>query len=504
MKIRTPTFPLRLLLFSLTLAGARTLLDTASAGVAVQAQAAAASITTPPPPLQIRVDPRVELLSLIFRLAGNPEYNQGKVPAYTQDVEKHFGKFRDHAAVKLAARLRKTHGVSYDACMSMAVHLQDTRELKLRVPLAPWPENLDRRWKPDDVASFLETTRRFVKDTSFQEFLEEHKSLFDETEARMKALMDKESHLEWFGDFFGGRAGANFTIALALLNGGGSYGARCAPASQRQDLYCVLGVWQTDGTGVPVFSRGIITTVVHEFGHSYANPIIERHLSELQSAGNELYRPMAKKMQSQAYGDGHTLLCESLVRACEVRYAARYEGEAAARATIQYNRGRGFLWTKELSDLLADYEAHRDQYPTLEAFAPRLVTFFKDYSNGFAEKQAALAAKRPKILWMSPTNGASLVDPGVTNFQVAFDRPMRDGSWALVGDRAQCPEGTAPPRYDSARKLWSVPVKLKPEFTYQFMLNADEFESFCSQEGVPLEPVPVKFTTGKMRAKTGP
>jgi hypothetical protein len=31
------------------------------------------------PSLQVKVDPRVELLSLIFRLAGNPEYSQGKV-----------------------------------------------------------------------------------------------------------------------------------------------------------------------------------------------------------------------------------------------------------------------------------------------------------------------------------------------------------------------------------------------------------------------------------------
>ncbi len=43
------------------------------------------------PALDVRVDPRVELFSVIFRLAGNPEYNQGKVASYVTDVEKHFG-----------------------------------------------------------------------------------------------------------------------------------------------------------------------------------------------------------------------------------------------------------------------------------------------------------------------------------------------------------------------------------------------------------------------------
>jgi hypothetical protein len=185
------------------------------------------------------------------------------------------------------------------------------------------------------------------------------------------------------------------------------------------------------------------------------------------------------------------------VRACEVRYAARYEGTAAARSSIAYQKGRGFLWTEELSNLLAQYEAHRDQYPTLEAFAPRLVDFFRNYSKGFAERQAALQAKRPKILWMTPTNGATQVNPSQTNLQVMFDRPMKAGSWALVGDPSQCPEGKDNPSYNAARTIWSVPVNLKPEFTYQFMLNSDGFDSFCSEEGVPLEPVAVTFTTGK-------
>ena len=68
------------------------------------------------------MDPRVELLSLIFRLAGNSEYNQARVKSYAEDVERQFGTFRGHPVVALATRLRNTQGVSYDACMGMAVH----------------------------------------------------------------------------------------------------------------------------------------------------------------------------------------------------------------------------------------------------------------------------------------------------------------------------------------------------------------------------------------------
>ena len=36
--------------------------------------------------LEVRMDPRVELMSLIFHLAGNPKYNQVKIPSYQKAV----------------------------------------------------------------------------------------------------------------------------------------------------------------------------------------------------------------------------------------------------------------------------------------------------------------------------------------------------------------------------------------------------------------------------------
>src|SRR5262249_1702982 len=46
--------------------------------------------------VDVTVDPRVELLSIIFHLAGNPEYNQAQVRSYADDVTTHFGPFKDH------------------------------------------------------------------------------------------------------------------------------------------------------------------------------------------------------------------------------------------------------------------------------------------------------------------------------------------------------------------------------------------------------------------------
>jgi hypothetical protein len=241
-----------------------------------------ASANSAPPSthqLKVVVDPRVELMSVIFRLAGNREYNQPRVESYAADADKQFGKFSDHEAVQMARELRNSQGVSYDAVASMAVHLTGVEDIKLKVPLNPWPDGLDKRWLQSDLDNFLAAAGRFVKDSSFHNFLDAHRPLYETTVSRMQALIDKDARLEWFDAYFGPRRNASFTVALGLLNGGSCYGPHFRSADGAEELYCILGVWQADTQGLPEFQRDALPTVVHEFCHSYANPLVDHHLA---------------------------------------------------------------------------------------------------------------------------------------------------------------------------------------------------------------------------------
>lgn len=468
-----------------------------SPGLAVAQSTMAAEAKPDERSLRVVVDPRVELMSIIFRLAGNPEYGKARVPSYADDVEEYFGKFRDHAVVRLARKLRATRGVSYDAVMSMAVHVTDAYALEEKVPFEPRPQGLDGRWRVEEAGLFLEDARQFVKETSFKEFVEAHGELYELSESRMRDVLDEHGHLEWFDEFFGERPQASFTVALGLLNGGQCYGPHCRTAEGAEELFCVLGVWKTDREGKPQFDRGMLDTVIHEFCHSYTNSIVDRHEAEFEPAGKKIFAHVESAMRRQAYGHWKTLVYESLVRACVIRYTRKYRGSPAARMAIQQEKMRQFLWTQELADLLGEYEADRDQYSTLDAFSPRIVAFFNQYAEKFADEQKALAAKRPKVVSITPANGATDVDPHLAAVKVVFDRPMQDRSWSMVGGGPHFPELAGEPAYDSTRTVWTVPVKLKPGWSYRFMLNSDRFQNFRSREGVPLAPVAVTFTTAK-------
>lgn len=55
-----------------------------------------------------RVDPR-ELMAILFRYAGNPEHDQCRLQPYSAGIERHFGPYRDHAAVALAPARSRHH-----------------------------------------------------------------------------------------------------------------------------------------------------------------------------------------------------------------------------------------------------------------------------------------------------------------------------------------------------------------------------------------------------------
>jgi uncharacterized protein DUF4932 len=460
-----------------------------SAALALASSPLAGDDAPKAPRVTARVDPAVELLSIVFRLAGNPEYSQGKVDAYTKAVEAQFGKLRDHAVVRHAASLRQRRGVSFDAVMGLAVHLDD--RFRPAEPLAK-AEGLDKRWPADELDAFVKELGAFAAAGRAPAFFEAQRPLYEKAEKRLQKVLDENVRFAWFEQFFGARPKARFVLEIGLLNGGANYGPHVRRADGTEELHCVLGAWKTDAAGDPQFDAGdVVSTIVHEFCHSYCNAIADAHEPELGPACQSLWPEVADEMARQAYGDWRTMMRESLVRACVVRYQAAAGGPDAAKREADEQVGRSFLWTGELAAALAEYEADRRTFPTLDAFMPRLAKVLGD----FAAARAQAHANEPKVLRLEPANLASDVDPALAAIVITFDREMADGCWAVVGGGPHYPKFAGRPHYDDAHRVLTVPVELQPDWSYEFWLNRGKFDSFQSADGVKLRSVHVTFTT---------
>jgi len=193
-----------------------------------------------------------------------------------------------------------------------------------------------------------------------------------------------------------------------------------------------------------------------------------------------------------------------------VRYLSKHLGAESARREVALDRGSGFPWVGPLADTLLEYERDRSRYPTIEAFVPRVVAFFEDYSRIAADeframeaeqqgRTEALSAKGPKVVSMSPADRATDVDAAsVTAITVTFDRPMREGNFALFPVRqAALPILKGPPRFDASGRTITLVCELKPGVTYGLQFNSPEHMAFSDLEGNPLSPFVYRFTTSR-------
>ena len=443
-------------------------------------------------PVEVRVDPRVELLTLLARLC---EFGEFRMPAaespYARRVEEWFGPLDDHPVFAHLHRLRNERGVSFDAIASLAVHLGPLPELVELAPFDAAPERLDARWGGSEARPFLADLRDFVQHSSAEEFFAGERDFYAEVERRLAARLGESKALPWFDTVFGART-ARYVATPGLLCGGGNYGVGIRHADGRgEEIRPVFGCWSWDKDGFPVFGEDYLPLFIHELCHSYTNALVDRFEKELEGPGARLLALNYEVMAEQAYGTWKTVMYETLVRASVVRCRLVTEGPAAGNEQAEEEAGRGFRWVPALARRLGEFEADRKRYPSFVDFMPELAKTLASE----AERLEQEVVHAPKLVALVPANGARDVDPALTTMTITFDREMKDKNWSIAGDPAQQPKITGALAYDAARKVLSVPIQLEPGRSYHFWLNTAKFQGFKAADGTPLAPVEVRFST---------
>jgi len=447
--------------------------------------------------VQAKTDQRIELMSIVFRLAGSPEYNMNPFKSYVSDIDEWFGPYKNHPVVLLAKQLRMTRGVSYDAVMSMAIHLGQPPALK---PLVPFKSGVpDHRWGRSGSTRFLKLLRDFYQESGFSQFYANHQAMYTLAENRMNGVLAKVN-FDWFEQFYGIKSSGRFNLILGIGNGGGNYGPKIIFPDGSEDLYAIMGTWLIDQDGNPDYNESVLSTIIHEFNHSFANPLVERNVKILEAPGKALFNPVKDQMSKMAYGNWKTVMYESLVRASVIQYFIdNHSPENQIRRMKVAEMSNGFLWTPQLVDLLKEYENNRNTFPELSAFMPRIAALYESLAPDIDRLKSEFSAKCARVEALEPSvNGAVDVDPALTEIQIRFDKPLNSGSGYSIfyGDQGAEHYGvTGKPAFSQDGRLITLTLQLKPDWEYSFVLSP---RSFRTLDEYPLVPYTVKFRTKKL------
>ncbi|MEO8621826.1 MAG: DUF4932 domain-containing protein [bacterium] len=434
-------------------------------------------------------DQRAEIIGILFRIAGAPDFSNGNVQPYTRQVDSAFLPFRDHPVFAELNRLRQKYGISLSSVTSMAPQLVDPVTFGERKPIDDPSSTLARSWHGAEARPFLAEARDFAKVAHVAEFLRTQQPVYDSATARAQRLVDTKAHLGWFTQFFNEPSRDLLIVSPLLANSRGNFAAEFYDGAVHE-RYAFLGVPSADAAGLPVLDPETLATLIHEVNHTYVNHVVDSVRTQLAPAGERIFPAVRSAMSGLAYTNPQIMFDESVVRAGVIRYLLASDGPAAARAETQLQRGLGFVWMDELVDLLGDYEKSRAAYPTFSTFAPRLVAYYNDLAPRIERVRDAYESHRPRIIGTSIVNGAREVDPGLQELVLTFDNPVA-ATTPLKGDfGGTIPELTGA-SFDATRTKVTIGLKLKPGRDYTIPFGP----AFLSDDGYPNQRLDFAFHT---------
>lgn len=337
------------------------------------------AISEPQRKLEVSVDPRIELLSVVQLLGGyviGASLINTDATAYRRDLDIYFAAHRGHPAVKMFAEMYPK-GFTFSAPPNALLYFSDPPEL---VQQRPVPDDIKKRAGGEQrLNQFIGALRDFARATKFMSFYNAHRKDYQRMVEGMRSNAKSLDLVGVLENYYGMRQ-HSYNVMLMPLAIELGYGVNVRRDDGTLDIYQMIGRSSVK-QGAPVFGEGgeftLQNIVWHEFSHSFVNPLTEKYRSEVMKHAS-LYATISKQMKEQAYSDWEHTVNEHIIRAITSRLTSREISSNIGERELQEDKKKGFIYVEALAEKLKEYESQRDKYPTFADFYPRLIDVFRE------------------------------------------------------------------------------------------------------------------------------
>lgn len=368
--------------------------------------------------VHVDTDERAELVSIVGRLAQFQEYSSGEIQDYNDAIDTCFSSFTNHPIIALSQEYRRDFGLSYDAMMWVALHV-DLIDKGVQVNKFAY-NNLPSRWTKERFEKYVTELSDFYKQTDFAEFYSSHTSMYEEAVKEVKDALTSHVSLAWFNDFWGTQSAGNFHVIVSLVNGCGNYGLKTVDDNQHEEVYSVIGVCPIEqiNPSMTVVDY-LVPLFVHETNHSYEKGVSEI-VEKTRKAGEIIFPTIAEQMKGQAYGSWAIVVEEAMVRAGVINYMKNDSiNKFDSNREITIQKGRSFFWIDRLVKLFDTYQQNREKYPTMKELVPEVVQMYDE----LAAQMSAPGFAFPNIADATVKDG-EVIPVDTKELTFTFNKPM--------------------------------------------------------------------------------
>jgi hypothetical protein len=242
-----------------------------------------------------------------------------------------FAGMKAHPAVLLMDQLH-AQGFWWNAVIELALYCTPFPFGTLKAQL---PENRyetagngDREKGEKQISALIPLINDFYRQSDFEVFWQEHQVDYDQIQREVWSSMPGTDLLKAVEHYYGiaGYPGIKgyYLVPSPQIIGWNGFGLR-VPTEEGLEVYNLFGPFRSiegNDSGFGFDNREAIANLsVHEFGHSFVNPLVEPpHYHQIIERFDQLYTTI-RATGKMGY-KGWVCVAEHIIRACEVRIAA--------------------------------------------------------------------------------------------------------------------------------------------------------------------------------------
>lgn len=253
--------------------------------------------------IKFRVSPMVEATYLLVdMLKSRTRFTN--YPSNTNFIERaveDFSDFNKHDIMKiLLSTIRR--GFYYDAIPSAIYHFDE--DFRFRDDIEVDELVMRRAGGKRRLEALMVQLKSFRMDSDFDAFFRSNEDLYMEMMGRAHDITSRYEVGEIMETFYG-KPIENATVTITPF-AQFAYGCYIKLKDGTLEMHPTLGV--------PDNEEIFLNTLIHEFSHSFVNPLTSEHM-DIVEATKSLHKPIRKQMSRQAYTNWETVINEHIVRA---------------------------------------------------------------------------------------------------------------------------------------------------------------------------------------------
>ena len=351
----------------------------------------------------VKINLNSEVMNAILNMADCAGELRNATPPITEAAIKAFSAFKTHPAVRgvCSADKKGWNSEGFNDFAELPLYFADLPDGKR---IAPYNNSLlddvvaegvpagDRAAKAAYLDAYWEKVRDFYLKADFPAFLKAHEAVYSSYLAQTAASLPEWDLIGELEDFHARHDFASFVLAPSpmQLPNGGNFGISITRADGKTMAFYLMGIEADEKNGTYGFNGEWTWLALHEFGHSFSNPVAEKSDPQL-AAYSYLFPGVAKKARRWGYSNwGDFVGGELLTNAIASRIIYRKNGPAAAEAFLKDCEDRGWVFIRDYFSMLGDYEGDRTKYRTLYDFYPQMVASYAKLGLVDAEEPAGL------------------------------------------------------------------------------------------------------------------